>query len=191
MVRLSKDFMPKHHKDGYVFFEDQHYLRKVGTEEYFIYSEILAAREDMVIYDPFATNRFREIQKAPGVDDAEHRSNLTKEFIGLSREEIREAVKDLNRQQRVYWALDLLYQQMPIHDLNTFHPSRIDIMKIIGPPLTGADLLHSLEVFKANPNLEYLLRGVLTQTIPAAETESAETEELPNDPGSTPDPHFE
>lgn len=177
--------MSKRNRDGYVFHENQHYLRKVGTNQFFIYSAILAAREDMIRYDPFTTgDPNRPIQKAPGVDDAEHRSNLTKEFIGLSREEIREAVKDMNRQQRIYWSLNLLYQQMPIHDLTSFHPSRVDIMKVIGPPITGSDLLHSLEIFKANPNIEYLLKQA---SVPATPAPVEQEESNEPDPVANPD----
>lgn len=167
--------MPKRNHEGYVFFEGQNYLQKIGTKQYFVYNPTLAERSDMVLYDPFQTNPQQVLMKAPGVDDAEHCSNKTKEFIGLTREEIRETVKDMNRKQRMYWAIDLFFQQMPIHDLTQLHPSRIEIMKIIGPPVSGDDLLHALDDYRANPHIDYLLKEALKPVAPAPE----ETEATP------------
>ena len=179
--------MPKRTQDGYVFYEDHHYLRKIGTREFFIYSEALAKRDDMMIYNPFATDDTKEIKKAPGVDEIEHRSNLTKEFIGLTREEIREAVKEMNRPQRFLWAIDLLFQQLPIHDLVNFSPSRVDIMKIIGPPVSAADLLHSLAKYKTNPtNIKALLDEAAIPSPPEVEF-SIIKEPEPDDPLTTTD----
>jgi len=157
--------MPKRNKEGYVFFEDQHYLQKIGTKEFFVYSPILAAREDMVLYDPFQKSTIQELKRPPGVDYDEHFSNQTKEFIGLSREDIREAVKDMNRHQRMLWAIDLLFQKMPIHDLTQLNPSRSEILKIIGPPVSGADILQAVEEYRQNPHIDYLLKEAAAKPI--------------------------
>jgi hypothetical protein len=179
--------MPKRNHDGYVFFEDQHYLQKIGTRQFFIYSSILAERPDMVRYDPFNSNHQQEIMKAPGVDPVEHHSNQTKEMIGLSRDEVREAVKDMNRKQKLLWAIDLIFQRMPIHDLTKLSPSRIEIMKIIGPPVSGEDLLHALEAYRANPTIEYLLKEALKPV----QEEPPVYEEPIHDPLETPDVNIE
>jgi len=178
--------MPKKTQDGYVFYENQNYLRKIGTREFFIYSEALAKREDMMIYNPLASDDTKEIKKAPGVDDETHSSNLTKEFIGLTREEIRATVKEMNRPQRLLWAIDLLFQQLPIHDLTQFSPSRGDIMKIIGPPVSAADILHAVEKYKTNPtNIKALIAEAHIADPPEPEGTVMIKETDPDDPLST------
>jgi len=179
--------MPKRTRDGYVFFEDHHYLQKIGTREFYIYSKELAARDDMVVYNPFASDN-KEIKKEPGVDEVEHRSNLTKEFTGYSREEIREITKEMNRSQRMLWAIDILFQKLPIHDLTQFAPSRVDIIKIIGPPVSGSDLIHAIETYKSNPtNLKALLADAAIAPPPEPEEFVLIKEPEPDDPITTSD----
>jgi len=174
--------MPKRTRDGYVFYENQNYLQKIGTREFYIYTEALMSRGDMIHYNPFATDQTKEIKIGPGEDLASYRSDRTKELSGYSREEIRDIVKSMNRTQRMLWAIDILFQQLPIHDLINFSPSRVDILKIIGPPVTGSDILHALEQYKSNPNIKALLAEAAIEPPPEPELtiliEEPETDDL-------------
>ena len=175
-------------QDGYVFHEDQNYLQKIGTREFYVYSKELAARDDMMLYNPFATDKTKEIKKDIGVDEVEHRSNIVKEFSGYSREEIREITKEMNRPQRILWAVDILFQKLPIHDLTKFSPSRVDIMKIIGPPVGGSDLVHAIEKYKSNPsNIKALIAEAAIATPPEPEEFVLIKEPEPDDPITTTD----
>jgi hypothetical protein len=180
--------MPKKTRDGYVFYEDHHYLQKVGTREFFIYTKELAARDDMVIYNPFATDHTKEIKMGPDDDHASLHSDKTKEFSGYSREEIRDITKEMNRTQRILWAIDILFQKLPIHDLTQFAPSRVDIMKIIGPPVSGSDLIHAVDKYKANPtNIKALIAEAAIAPPPDPEDFVLIKEPEPDDPITTTD----
>ena len=166
-------------RDGYVFYEDQHYLRKVGTQEFFPYCPELAKRDDMVRYSAF--NHGKAITKEPGVEEIDHRSMLIKKKYGLTREEIRDATKELNRTQRLLWAINLLFELSPVHDLGNFKPTNKDLIPIIGPIFLNQDVTKAIALFKTNPmHVDYLIRE-------AADTESPKPEEQSDDPDPTTD----
>jgi hypothetical protein len=88
---------------------------------------------------------------------------LTKKQYGLSREEIRDATKELNYFQRLLWAINLLFELSPMHDLGSFKPTKKDLIPIIGPVFIFQDIPKALALFKTNPmHVDYLIREAAT-----------------------------
>ena len=158
--------MPIHTREGYVFYEDQHYLKKVGTREFFTYSPELAQREDMVLYNPWHHDHRTIIVKAPGVDEVEHHRNRTKELTGMTREEIREVILKFNRTQRLLWSIDLLFKRSKLDSVEQFVPFKNDLIRIMGPGFTNEELNAAFDKYKSNPqSINYFIAKAATKVI--------------------------
>jgi hypothetical protein len=172
--------MPRRTRDGYVFYEDQHYLRKIGTHEFFPYSPELAAREDMQLYDPWAhkTQGFKAMP--PGVGVVEYHGNKTKELTGYTREEIRAVLTSLNRTQRLLWCIDVLFRRSAFRDIEQFFIIRNDLIRIMGPGFTLEEAHSALKLYKTNPDhVEILIAEAATPDPPTPEV--TVTTEVKND----------
>lgn len=150
--------LTKKGKNGQVFHSDYQYVRKIGTDEVYIYTDALMARGDMQRYDPFASVGDGQYpRKDPKQDPAEHHKEKFKAEFGFDRDKVRADLKKYKvRAHKMFYALDLLFQLEPVHDLVNFKPLYSRVAKIIGPTFTQEDLDAGLAVFRQNPNLQFL-----------------------------------
>ncbi len=145
-------------KNGETFYSDQKYVRKIGTDQVFVYAPELMQRGDMQWYDPFvSTGDGQTPRKDPSMDPAEYHSQRFAKEFGIDRATVRENLKKYKvKSHKLFYALTILWDLEPIHDLNIFKPAYGQVAKITGPTFTQEDLDVALTVFRKNQNLEYL-----------------------------------
>jgi hypothetical protein len=147
----------------------QKYLKNLATGEVWPYTEALMARGDMIEHDPFSHhNQDSKPVEHPGTGKGSEIETFTREVLKLDREYIREELgKCKNKLQRIFWCLLNLWEKCPSALLADFSPRYRDLSIMMGPSFTVLELKHALEIFKSNPNKEYLMSDAVNECIPS------------------------
>jgi hypothetical protein len=147
------------------------YIRKIGTTDVFPWTMGLASRPDMEEIDPFRHNAEDKVIKHPELPECSL-DPFTKEITGLDREHVREGLSQCkNKLQKIFWCLLNLWEKSP-GLLKEFKPRYRDLSILMGPTFTKEELKFALEIFKSNPNKEYLMSEAVDGLTPAEITDS-------------------
>ena len=138
------------------------YIRRIGTNDTFPWTPGLATRPDMEEYDPFSN----WVKPNPEAEECSA-DPFTKLVSGMDREHIREGLKGCKHKlQKILWCILNTWEQSP-GIMKDFKPSYRDISVQMGPTFTKDELKFALNIFKENPNREYLMSDAVEDFIPA------------------------